>query len=73
LPSSWTLLKLTSPEELALRLMRLVVQYVDFGMADVHLAGGKNVRYLTNPRFTLDEMRDGIDLVTPRGDVFWQE
>jgi hypothetical protein len=102
------LVKLTSPEAVALRLPRLVAQYVDFGTAEAHvlapghvaatqtgtpravarwfqlvhdayytvllpMTGAKNVLYRADPRFSVDETRDGIDLVTLREDVFWQE
>jgi hypothetical protein len=100
------LLKLTSPESLAMRLPRLVGQYLDFGSAETHLvapghvvgvqtgtprsmahwfqlvhegyvdtlmpkAGASNVRYRAEARPTTDEVRDGVELVTLRGDVFW--
>jgi hypothetical protein len=100
------LLKLTSPEALALRLPRLVAQYLDFARAETHvvapghvvfaqtttpralarwfqlvhegyidtlvpMSGAKNVRYRADARLTTDHVRDGIELVTLRGDVCW--
>jgi hypothetical protein len=102
------LLKLTSPEGLALRLPRLVGQYLDFGSADGHLvkpghvvgsqsgtprsmarwfalvheayietlmpmAGAKNVRHRADPLLRTDETKDGVELVTLRSDVMWDE
>jgi hypothetical protein len=101
------LLKLTSPESLALRLPRLVGQYLDFGKADAHLvkpghvvgtqagtprtiarwfsivheeyfstllpmAGARNVRFRAEPLPRVDSVENGVELVTLRGDVFWE-
>lgn len=102
------LLKLTSPEALALRLPRLVGQYLDFGTAEAHVikprhvvagqggtprsmarwfslvheayidtllpkAGAKNVLYRLDPQFRTDETKDGVELVSLRSDVTWDE
>ena len=102
------LLKVTSPESLALRLPRLVGQYLDFGSAEGHLvapghvvgaqsgtprsmarwfqqvheqyidflmplAGARNVRYRAHPQLRTDETRAGVELVTLRSDVTWEE
>ena len=101
------LLKLTSPEGLALRLPRLVGQYLDFGTAEAHrvapghvvgvqsgtprelarwfqlvheqyvltvlpMAGARDVLFRGEPP-TLRERKDGVELVTMRSDVRWQE
>lgn len=102
------LLKVTSPEALAVRLPRLVGQYLDFGKAEAHLiapghvvaaqsgtprsmarwfqlvhegyidtllpmAGARGVRYRAHPRLQTDETRDGVELMTMRSDVTWDE